>query len=80
MSEPIWQYANAENSSVFREWPDGLFESKLIIAEEIQAWLAEGNTPNPYVPPPPAPEPTAEEKLAAAGLTVDDLKTLLGLN
>lgn len=27
-----------------------------------------------------APEPTPAEKLAAAGLTVDDLKTLLGLN
>ncbi len=22
--------------------------------QEYQAWLAEGNTPNPYVPPPPA--------------------------
>jgi len=29
--------------------------------------------------PEPPPEPTAEEKLAAAGLTVDDLKQLLGL-
>lgn len=29
--------------------------------------------------PEPLPEPTAEEKLAAAGLTVDDLKQLLGL-
>lgn len=27
-----------------------------------------------------APEPTAADKLAAAGLTVDDLKVLLGLN
>lgn len=43
------------------------------------AWIAKGNTPNPYVPPPPLPELTAQEKLAAAGLTVDDLKTLLGL-
>ena len=31
--------------------------------------------PQPESPP----EPTAEEKLAAAGLTVDDLKQLLGL-
>lgn len=44
-----------------------------------QAWLAEGNTPNPYVPPPPAPEPTIEEKLASVGLTIDDLKSALGL-
>lgn len=50
------------------------------------AWLADGNTPNPYVPPPepadPLPEPvelTPQEKLANAGLSVDELKTLLGL-
>ena len=43
------------------------------------AWLAEGNTPNPYVPPPPAPEPTIEEKLASVGLSIDDLKTALGI-
>lgn len=30
------------------------------------------------LPPPPAP-PTAEERLAAAGLTVDELRALLGL-
>ena len=43
------------------------------------AWLAEGNTPNPYVAlPEPAPL-TPQEKLAAAGLSVDELKTLLGL-
>ena len=29
--------------------------------------------------PPPPPPPTPEQKLAAAGLTVDELKTLLGL-
>ena len=80
MTDPVWQYANAENSSVFREWPDGLYESRLVIAEEIQAWLAEGNTPNPYVPPPPAPEPTIEEKLASVGLSINDLKTALGIS
>lgn len=30
--------------------------------------------------PEPAPKPTAEQKLAAAGLTVADLKQLLGLS
>jgi hypothetical protein len=29
--------------------------------------------------PKPVPEPTAAEKLAAAGLTVDELKQLLGV-
>lgn len=43
------------------------------------AWLAEGNTPNP-APEPPAPEPlTPAEKLAASGLTVEELKGLLGI-
>ena len=46
--------------------------------QAYQAWLAEGNTPNPYVPP-PAPEPTIEEKLASVGLSIDDLKTALGI-
>ena len=47
--------------------------------QTYQAWLAEGNTPNPYVSSPPPHELTPEEKLAAAGLTIDELKTLLGL-
>jgi hypothetical protein len=43
------------------------------------AWLEEGNTPEP-APEPPAPvEPTPAEKLAASGLTVAELKGLLGL-
>ena len=46
---------------------------------EYLKWLEEGNTPEPYVAPPPPPEPTPAEKLANAGLTVDELKTLLGL-
>lgn len=40
-------------------------------------WLEEGNTPEP-ADPTPAP-PTPQEKLEAAGLTVQELKTLLGL-
>ena len=43
------------------------------------AWLADGNTPNPYVPPPEPAPLTPAEKLAAAGLSVDELKELLGL-
>lgn len=54
MSDPAWQYVNQENTIVFREWPDGRYESCFVTTPEIQAWLAEGNTPNPYVPPPPA--------------------------
>jgi len=42
-------------------------------------WLEEGNTP---LPPDPTPEPeplTAQQKLEATGLTVEELKDLLGL-
>lgn len=47
--------------------------------QEYLAWVAEGSTPDP-APVPPAPvELTAEEKLKASGLTVDELKSLLGL-
>jgi len=43
------------------------------------AWLEAGNTPDP-APIPVAPVPlTPAEKLAASGLTVEELKALLGL-
>jgi len=47
---------------------------------EIERWLEEGNTP---LPPDPIPEPeplTPQQKLEAAGLTVEELKELLGLS
>jgi len=47
--------------------------------QEYLAWLAEGNEP---LPPDPIPEPeplTAQQKLEAAGLTIEELKDLLGL-
>ena len=46
---------------------------------EYLSWLEEGNEP---LPPDPIPEPellTAQQKLEAAGLTVEELKELLGL-
>jgi len=43
------------------------------------AWLEAGNTPDPApIPVPPVPL-TPAEKLAASGLTVEELKALLGL-
>jgi len=47
--------------------------------QQYLKWLAEGNTP---LPPDPTPEPeplTAQQKLEAAGLTIEELKDLLGL-
>jgi hypothetical protein len=46
---------------------------------EYLAWLEEGNTP---LPPDPIPEPeplTPQQKLEAAGLSIEELKELLGL-
>lgn len=43
-------------------------------------WYNEGNTPLPPDPEPQPVELTPQEKLANAGLTVDELKTLLGLS
>jgi len=43
-------------------------------------WVAAGNTPEPApIVEPPIPL-TPAEKLAASGLTVDELRGLLGLN
>jgi len=44
------------------------------------AWLEAGNTPEPAPEPEPVPELTPAEKLAASGLTVEELKELLGLS
>jgi hypothetical protein len=43
------------------------------------AWLEEGNTPEPAPIPEPPVELTPAEKLAASGLTVEELKGLFGL-
>ena len=42
-------------------------------------WLSEGNTPDPADPIPEPVPLTPQEKLASAGLTVDELKVLLGI-
>ena len=47
--------------------------------QEIVEWTAEEIAELESRPQPePVPEPTAAEKLAAAGLTVDDLKQQIG--
>ena len=42
-------------------------------------WVEAGNTPEPAPEPEPVPELTPAEKLAASGLTVEELKELLGI-
>jgi hypothetical protein len=58
-----------------------LFGQPYTFGAEIDAWrTAHPDFPvEPYVAPPAPPEPTPAEKLVAAGLSVDDLKALLGL-
>lgn len=49
--------------------------------DEYQAWVSAGNTPGE--PDPLAAQPiesTIQEKLARAGLSIDELKQALGLN
>ena len=70
---------------LFRSDDDGLSRVSFLVdaegayQDEYRAWLEAGNVTVPYVPPPPAPEPTIEEKLASVGLSIDDLKTALGI-
>jgi hypothetical protein len=45
----------------------------------LQEYLDSGGVINPYVPPASGDELTVEEKLANAGITVDELKQALGL-
>ena len=64
-----------EDGSVtsFGEYPDNTDYQQYLL------WLEEGNTP---LPPDPLPEPeplTAQQKLEAAGLSIEELKELLGL-
>lgn len=44
------------------------------------AWLEKGNEPLPTPAPTPPVKLTIEQKLASVGLTVDDLKNVLGLS
>ena len=46
---------------------------------EYLAWVEAGNMPEPAPEPPAPPVLTTEQKLEAAGLTVAELKELLGL-
>jgi len=46
---------------------------------EYLTWLEAGNTPEPAPEPEPVPELTPAEKLANAGLSIEELKGLLGL-
>ena len=76
-----YTFSNAEETSLKREDEQGniAWVPTDPLNRDYAEFLASGAKAAPYVAP-PEPEPlTAEEKLAKAGLTVDELKQLLGL-
>lgn len=80
-----YKFTNPDNNVVFKYDDDGLARVSFLIdaegsyQDEYRKWLDEGNTPEPADPiVEPAPL-TPQEKLANAGLSVEELKTLLGL-
>lgn len=46
---------------------------------EYQEWLAKGNVADPPEPLEEYKEPTVQEKLSRAGISIDELKEALGL-
>jgi hypothetical protein len=76
-----YKFLNQEQTIVGKIDDDGLIRMSGDATrwEEYLKWLEEGNEP---LPPDPEPEPeplTPQQKLEAAGLTVEELKELLGL-
>ena len=72
-----YTWADAEQTSLKRD--DGAIVPTDPANRDYAEFLASGATAAPYVAPPAPAEPTPAEKLAASGLTVDELKQLLGL-
>ena len=70
-----YTWGNAEQTVLARS--DGLFIPVDEGNRHYKQFLESGSSVDPYVAPPAPPEPTPEEKLAAAGLTVEELRSLL---
>jgi hypothetical protein len=66
-------YQNLEMGSVF------LADENNKDYQQYLIWLEEGNEPLPADPLPEPQELTVQEKLQAAGLTIEELKEALGL-
>ena len=72
-----YTWADAEQTGLKRD--DGAIIPTDPANRDYAEFLSSGAVAADYVAPPAPAEPTAEEKLAASGLTVDELKSLLGL-
>ena len=76
-----YTWSNAKQTCLRREDESG--NVVIVPAEPSNPYYAEflsaGATAAAYVAPPEPLEPTPEEKLARSGLTIDELKELLGI-
>lgn len=74
-----YTWSDTEKTTLKREDADGNV-TWVPVAEanrDYVEFLASGATAAPYVAPPAPPEPTLQEKLAAAGISIDELKAAL---
>ena len=70
------------SATLIRRVSDGAFipaDERNADYRDYLAWIAGGNALPPAADPEPVRQRTPAEKLVAAGLTVAELKTLLGL-
>jgi len=76
-----YTWTDADQTSLKREDADGniAFVPTDPANCDYAAFLASGDTAADYVAPPEPAPLTTEEKLNAAGLTVEELRTLFGL-
>ena len=74
-------YQYTSSNTIFRS-ADGAFiptDPANVDYQVYMAWLEEGNSPEQYPEPESPSSLTPEEKLEASGLTLEELKQLLGL-
>ena len=76
-----YAFASSDNDSIKRTDENGnvAFVPAAAGNRDYAEYLASGVTASAYVAPAPAAPLTPAEKLANAGLTADELKTLLGI-
>lgn len=76
----IYQFIDSTNTVVAKIDDDGISRMSCTINNpDYLVWLSEGNTPEPADPIPEPLELTPQQKLENAGLSVDELKLLLGI-